>query len=49
MDYVMVNHREQTLVEKLREIEAEMVRLQSMIDESQAHLEAYRQELLYLN
>ena len=46
MDNVMVNQREATIVELLREIEAEMARLQSLIDESQAYLDACQQDRL---
>ena len=40
----MVTQREATIVELLREIEAEMARLQSKIDESQAYLDACQQD-----
>ncbi|HKI74960.1 MAG TPA: hypothetical protein VJ998_09965 [Pseudomonadales bacterium] len=44
MDNVMTNYRDATIVQMLREIEAEMNRLQTLIDEAQAHLDAYRQD-----
>lgn len=44
MDNVKTNAREATIVEMLREIEAEMMRLQSLIDESQAHLAVFQQD-----
>lgn len=43
MKDAMVNQRETTIVELLREIEAEMTRLQSLLDDSQAHLEDFHQ------
>lgn len=46
MDNVRTNVREDTIVELLREIEAEMVRLQSLIDESQEYLDACEQDRL---
>lgn len=49
MDNVKTNQREDTIVELLREIEAEMVRLQSLIDESQAYLDACIQDRMVRN
>lgn len=49
MDNVIANHREAAIVEMLREIESEMTRLQSLIDESQAHLEAFQHDKLFSN
>ena len=44
MDNVIVNQREATIMQMLHEIEAEMKRLQQLIDESQAYLDACQQQ-----
>lgn len=49
MDNVKTIQRENTIVELLREIEAEMVRLQSLIEESEAYLDACEQDRLFRN